>query len=79
MEIREVCAIFTANTVGGFIASTVTPMKLYGYSITNSKGEYVQNLVPILDSNGTPCLYDIVKRRFHYNQGTGDFKYKIAE
>lgn len=73
------CAIFTANMAGAFLTNTVTPMKLYGYSIINSKGEYIQNLVPILDSNGTPCLYDIVKRRFHYNKGTGTFLYKIAE
>lgn len=73
------CAIFTANMAGTPLSSTITPMKLYGYSIINSKGEYVQNLVPILDPNGTPCLYDTVKRRYHYNQSTGTFLYKIAK
>lgn len=73
------CAIFTANIAGTFIKNTVTPMKLYGYLITNSKGECVQNLVPILDPNGKPCMYDTVSKKFHYNKGTGQFLYKIAE
>jgi hypothetical protein len=35
------------------------------------------DFLPILDPNGTPCLYDTVVKKFHYNKGTGQFLYKI--
>ncbi len=43
-------------------------MRLYGYS----DGE-AQNLIPCLDANGVPCLYDLVGGSTLYNQGTGSF------
>lgn len=39
----------------------------------------VVHLIPCLDANATPCYYDTVNKKFHYNQGTGTFLYKIAE
>ena len=36
-------------------------------------GSTVMNLIPCLDSNGTPCMFDTVKRKTFYNAGTGDF------
>ncbi len=29
--------------------------------------------IPILDINGTPCMYDKVEDKFYYNAGTGQF------
>ena len=43
-------------------------MQLYGY--TNGDA---QQLVPCLDANGVPCLYDLIGRTTLYNQGTGSF------
>ena len=43
-------------------------MRLYGYSDGDA-----QNLVPCLDSDGVPCLYDLVGGTTLYNQGTGSF------
>lgn len=37
------------------------------------------DFIPILDYNRTPCLYNTVTKKFHYNKGTGTFLYKIAE
>ena len=31
------------------------------------------NLVPALDSNGRPCMYDVISKQTFYNQGTGEF------
>ncbi len=31
------------------------------------------DLIPVIDSNNTVCLYDKVSEKFYYNQGTGDF------
>ena len=41
--------------------------------------ELVLDLIPVLDNEGTPCLYDLVTETFFYNQGTGTFSYGIEE
>ena len=43
-------------------------MRLYSYT----DGE-AQRLVPCLDANGVPCLYDLIGKTALYNQGAGSF------
>lgn len=43
-------------------------MRLYSYTDGNA-----QQLVPCLDANGVPCLYDLIGKTALYNQGTGSF------
>ena len=43
-------------------------MRLYGYTDGDA-----QRLVPCLDTNGVPCLYDLIGKTALYNQGTGAF------
>ena len=43
-------------------------MQLYGYADGNA-----QKLVPCLDANGVPCLYDLISKTAFYNQGSGSF------
>lgn len=43
-------------------------MQLYSYTDGNA-----QKLVPCLDTNGVPCLYDLIGKTAFYNQGTGSF------
>ena len=43
-------------------------MQLYGYTDGDA-----QRLVPCLDTNGVPCLYDLIGKTALYNQGTGAF------
>ena len=43
-------------------------MQLYGYTDGDA-----QQLVPCLDANGVPCLYDLIGKTTLYNQGTGSF------
>ena len=43
-------------------------MRLYGYTDGNA-----QKLVPCLDADGVPCLYDLISKTAFYNQGTGSF------
>ena len=52
--------------------------KLYYFKIYQSN-ELVLDLIPVLDNEGTPCMYDLVTETFHYNQGTGTFSYGIEE
>ena len=67
--------IFTTNRNGQPQVTEVfiQQYRLYGFSIKNAKAEFIMNLLPCLDKNGTPCMYDTVKRKFHYNEGTGEF------
>lgn len=43
-------------------------MRLYSYTDGDA-----QQLVPCLDANGVPCLYDIIGKTTLYNQGAGSF------
>lgn len=43
-------------------------MRLYSYKDGNA-----QQLVPCLDANGVPCMFDLVSKTTFYNQGTGSF------
>lgn len=47
--------------------------KIYRFSV---EGQI--NLIPALDRNGTPCMYDTVSKHTFYNKGTGDFLYELA-
>lgn len=37
----------------------------------------ILNMIPALDRNGRPCMYDTVTGTTFYNQGTGEFSYGI--
>ena len=41
-------------------------------------GAYTLNLIPALDRNGTPCMYDTVSKQTFYNEGKGSFLYELA-
>ena len=43
-------------------------MRLYSYTDGDA-----QQLVPCLDANGVPCMFDFVSRKSFYNVGTGSF------
>ena len=43
-------------------------MRLYSYTDGDA-----QQLVPCLDTNGVPCMFDFVSRNSFYNAGTGSF------
>ena len=43
-------------------------MQLYSYTDGDA-----QRLVPCLDANGVPCLYDLIGKTALYNQGAGSF------
>ena len=50
----------------------------YIYSAKISEGtEIVRNLIPALDPNNRPCMFDTVTSTPLYNQGTGEFLYKV--
>lgn len=49
-------------------------LKIYDWKYYHN-GLLAQHLIPVLDYNDVPCMYDTVSRTFFYNQGTGEFLY----
>ena len=78
-----VCAysliLFGTNRKGQAMVNDKYCRNLRIYSFTISKdGKKIMNLIPALDRNGTPCMYDTVSKQTFYNAGTGEFLYELA-
>ena len=78
-----VCAysliLFGTNRAGKAMVNDTYCRNLRIYSFTISKdGGKIMNLIPALDRNGTPCMYDTVSKQTFYNAGTGEFLYELA-
>lgn len=50
-------------------------MKLYDFQMINGSGKIVLDLIPCLDTKGTPCMFDRIANKTFYNKGTGEFLY----
>ena len=57
--------------------SSYGKIRIKRFYITRN-GAYTLNLIPALDRNGTPCMYDTVSKQTFYNAGTGNFLYELA-
>lgn len=57
--------------------SALGKIRIKRFYITRG-GAYTLNLIPALDRNGTPCMYDTVSKQTFYNERTGDFLYELA-
>ena len=57
--------------------TTYGKVRIKRFYITRN-GAYTLNLIPALDRNGTPCMYDTVSKQTFYNAGTGEFLYEVA-
>lgn len=69
--------LFTVNRNGEVQTTEVfyQQYRMYRFSIKSENQKLIMNLVPSLDKNGTPCMYDTVSKQPFYNQGTGEFLY----
>ena len=56
-----------------------TTERIYSFNVSNAQGKLVMQLVPCLDASFRPCMYDSVSKQTFYNQGTGEFLYKISQ
>lgn len=70
---RGACSIylFSINT-GGTADSRKPIMRVFSFKIYDN-GVLVKDFKPCQDGEGTYCLYDTVRKKYHYNQGTGTF------
>ena len=70
----------TASSSGGEIYDIPGSFKLYSFSVKdNNTGEYRYNLIPVLDYNNIPCIYDTVNCNFLYNETDTNLLYKLKE
>ncbi len=51
-----------------------THCRIYAYKQTRD-GKAIVNMIPVLDVNDVPCMYDKVSGKLFYNKGTGEFAY----
>lgn len=63
--------LFAAN--GGFKGQVC----FYSFRMQDGAGNVVLDFVPVLNAEGTPCMYDKVGRKCFYNNGTGKFGYRL--
>ena len=72
----DVVSIFTQSGVAS--TCTYATARLRYLKIWNND-ELVHDIIPVLDFENVPCLYDKVTEQFFYNEGTGQFKYATIE
>lgn len=71
--------LFARHGIG--IENSYAPARLYSSTIAEAGtgGTPIQNLIPALDPTSRPCMYDTVTQAPLYNQGTGEFLYKLKD
>lgn len=70
---RHVILFAESRKVDGVIQNIGT-QKIYEFKILNGN-VLIMHLKPCLDTEGIPCMYDEVSKKYFYNQGTGRFSY----
>lgn len=66
--------LFAGNVAG--VARYNYKGKIYSCEITEGD-KLVMDLIPVLNKNLVPCMYDKVSGKYFYNQGDGEFKWKL--
>ena len=64
-------ALFGINNAGNITVSPC-PFKVYSFQIYDNN-TLVRDMIPVLDPDDVPCMYDKVSEEFYYNAGTGTF------
>lgn len=65
--------LFALNS-GGTMAFSYPGMKLYDWKYYRN-GVLAQHLIPAMDENDVPCMFDTITGTYYYNAGTGTFNY----
>lgn len=66
--------MFAGNIAG--VANYFYKGRIYKSKVTEGD-KVVMDLIPVLDKDFVPCMYDKITGKFFYNQGTGEFKWKL--
>lgn len=65
--------LFALNTGG--TAGNISSIKVFSFKVYDNDN-LIQNLIPCLDNNNVPCMYDSVSKNTLYNIGSGTFNYE---
>ena len=68
--------MWALNTETG--ASEKITGTIYSF-IIYEKNVITANFIPALDTDNRPCLFDAIRRKTFYNQGTEDFLYEVKQ
>lgn len=71
LEAKYTVYLFACNTNGAILQSTC---RIYSCKIWDN-GSIIRDIIPVLDLNDVPCVYDKINDRLYYNKGTGVFNY----
>lgn len=69
--------LFWSNVSNGVSRSGKALASIYSFRMQDGAGNTALDLIPVLDAEGTPCMYDTVSKTCFYNKGTGTFGYRI--
>ena len=53
--------------------------KIYYVNIYSPEWKRIREFVPALDTKGRPCMFEMIDMVPYYNNGTGEFMYKLKE
>lgn len=56
------------------VSSAKVVGEVYGSKFWDAEGEVIKDLRPCIDPKGVVCMYDMVTKKYFYNQGTGTLK-----
>lgn len=62
--------LFNLNETTSYFSSSA---RMYYFQIYDKDMNLIQDLRPCIDVDGIVCMYDMVTRKYFYNQGTGEF------
>ena len=81
-ELKDISDVHVSGTINrplilfGRDSGTITGIKGKIYKVIITKGTDIVNIfIPCLDTEDTPCMYDIINKQAYYNVGSGDFSY----
>lgn len=67
--------IYNAYLFGVYGQSSKGIGRVYYLKVQDENNRLVQDLIPCLDNNNRPCMYDTVSKQTFYNQSTREFLY----
>lgn len=78
------CRIYTSQSspegisLGGGLYAVCSSWRIYYVKLTDkTTNAIVSEMLPCLDKNNRPCMYDTVRQQPFYNLGTGEFSYAL--
>ena len=66
--------LFATNTADTTVSNTAGVRTIYSVKFFY-EGGLIAQFVPVLDADGTPCMYEVVSRKLYYSENDAVFDY----